>query len=164
MSRLPTDLRSPRMGTLARLPVFSCTRRQARTGGWRDAGWPPGKPNCCPLPVRRSIVFAAAPKTTCWRSLRLRLTARRDCITAAGRSRISPAPPSRSPTARTRPRRRTSPPPRAPQACRSMSSTVRHSAIFPSAPSSTARRSSSASRPTAPRRCSAKLCAPRSRR
>ena len=54
--------------------------------------------------------------------------------------------------------------PRALPACRSMSSTGRHSAISLSAPSSIARRWWSASRPTAPRRCSRKRSAPRSRR
>ena len=149
MSRLPTDLRSPRMGALARLPVFFAL--DGKRAWWPAAArLPPGRPNCSRLPVPGSTFLRRTPRTTCWRSLRLRLAAPSQFIAAAGRLKILLAPPSRSPTARTRPKPRNSPPPHAPQACRSMSSTVRHSAIFPSAPSSTARRSSSASPPTAP--------------
>ena len=164
MSRTPAEIRSTRIGALARLPAFFAleNKRAVVAGGSPAATW---KAELLSAAGARVEVFAAAPGEE---MLALAAApprgASRPASIERGRRTISPAPPSPLPIAPTTKKPRNSPRPRAPRACRSMSSTVRRFAISPSAPSSIARRWSSAFRPMARRRCSARRSAPRSKR
>ncbi len=164
MSRAPSEVKSTRIGPLSRLPAFFALegKRAVVAGGSQAAAW---KAELLSAAGARVEVFAPAPGED---MLALAAAPPRGAIVIhrAGLDggRFLRLPPSPSPIAPTTEAPRNSPRPRVPPACRSMSSTVRHSAISPSAPSSIARRLSSAFPPMAPRRCSARRSAPRSKR
>ena len=140
-AREPQETRAPRMGALARLPVFLSLqgKRAVLAGGSEAAAWKAELLSAAGASVEvfaediceALVALADEPPGGAvtlyrrpWTSLDLK-----DAAIAIGAFEM------------TKTMRQPSPPPRAPPACRSMSSTSRLIAISPSAPSSIVRRS-----------------------